>query len=521
MRPVTTHQARQAPGITPLVATLALLAFAVAIWLRVVALGRDGFWLDEIYSASFANLSALGTVIAAFLFDPHPPLYYLQLNAWGRLGHADFWLLLNSVTWSAATLLAVFLGTTRRFGSIAGLMALCFCGVMGSEIFFADELRMYSMYGCLSALSWIAANRLRADYRWRTAVPLIVILAMMGAIHSASILGASAALLYALPETDRQQLRRLLPRWVAICAVVALTYVPWVINASLRHVAHTSPPTLQTASHTIAGWIIGYGDVSVPVWAGMGTTVFVALSLVAIALTLPALSRLIFCFIAWPLLFGAALSIAVQPIWLDRTFAFCAPFVAIAYGVAVGDILTRLKQRNGKVALFSASGLAAAAIAASAWLGYVQVTTPYKPDHYRELARYLDKQVKQGEIVYAPDAATFWGVSRYLIGPEWGTIFQVQDSAELSRLKKWQRLYALLGPDTAARLGLLPTSRSLQAFRAPLFLGSSPLPDMTNVSAVWLVVPDDMSLSGLRPCAGQMPAPLMFGRLLAYRVTCP
>jgi hypothetical protein len=128
---------------------------------------------------------------------------------------------------------------------------------------------------------------------------------------------------------------------------------------------------------------------------------------------------------------------------------------------------------------------------------------------------------KQGEIVYAPDAATFWGVSRYLIGPEWGTIFQVQDSAELSRLKKWQRLYALLGPDTAARLGLLPTSRSLQAFRAPLFLGSSPLPDMTNVSAVWLVVPDDMSLSGLRPCAGQMPAPLMFGRLLAYRVTCP
>ena len=79
----------QARGITPFTATIALLVFALALWLRTVALGRDGLWLDEIYSVSFANLSALGTVVAAFLYDPHPPLYYLQLNAWGRLGHGD------------------------------------------------------------------------------------------------------------------------------------------------------------------------------------------------------------------------------------------------------------------------------------------------------------------------------------------------------------------------------------------------------------------------------------------------
>jgi len=500
---------------------MALLVFAVALWLRVVALGRDGFWLDEIYSASFANLSALGTVVAAFLYDPHPPLYYLQLNAWGRLGHGDLWLLLNSVSWSAATLLAVFLGTTRQFGSISGLIALGFCAVMGSEVFFADELRMYAMYGCLSVLSWIAANRLRTDYRCRTALPLIVILAMMGAIHSASILGASAALLYALPEGNRQQIRRLLPTWVAIAAVVACTYLPWAVNASFRHVAHTSAPTLQSASHTVAGWIIGYGDAPWPAWAGSATTIVVAVSLIAIALTLPMLTRLVVCFIAWPLLFGAALSVAVQPIWLDRTFAFCAPFVAIAYGVAIGGILTRLSRGSSKAALYSTIGLVAAATAGGAWLAYVQVTTPYKPDHYRELARYLAEQVKPGEIIYAPDAATFWGVSRYLIGPDWGTIFQVQDTAELSRLKKWQRMYAVMGPTAAGHLGLLPTGRRLDSFRVSMFIGFSPLPDLANVTAVWLLVSDDVSLDDLRPCAGQLPAPSVFGRLLAYRVPCP
>jgi mannosyltransferase len=516
---VTNHHPSQAREITPFAATIALVVFALALWLRVVALGREGFWLDEIYSASFANLSALGTVVAAFLFDPHPPLYYLQLNAWGRLGHGDIWLLLNSVAWSAATLLAVFHGTTRQFGSICGLIALCFCAVMGSEVFFADELRMYAMYGCLSVLSWIAANRLRTDYRFRTALPLIVILAAMGAIHSASILGASAALLYALPEANRQQMRRLLPTWVAIAAVVACTYVPWAINASFRHVAHTAAPTLQSAGHTVAGWIIGYGDAPLPAWAGPAATIGVAVTLIAIALTRPMLSRLIICFIAWPLLFGAALSFAVEPIWLDRTFAFCAPFVAIACGVAVGDILTRFSQRSGKAALYSTLGLLAAATAGGAWLAYVQVTTPDKPDHYRELARYLAAQAKPGEIIYAPDAATFWGVSRYLIGPDWGNIFQVQDAGELSQLKKWQRLYAVLGPVAAAHLGLLPAGRRLDSFRVPMFIGSSPLPDLANVTAVWLLVPDDVSLD-LRLCKQQLPAPSVFGRLLAYRVSC-
>jgi hypothetical protein len=128
--------------------------------------------------------------------------------------------------------------------------------------------------------------------------------------------------------------------------------------------------------------------------------------------------------------------------------------------------------------------------------------------------------VKPGEIVYAPDAATFWGVSRYLIGPDWGNILQVQDTTELSRLKKWQRIYAVLGPATAGRLGLLPTSRRVDNFRVPLFIGSSPLPDLANVAAVWLLVPDDVSLKDLRPCAGQLPTPSVFGRLLAYRVSC-
>jgi hypothetical protein len=307
---------------------------------------------------------------------------------------------------------------------------------------------------------------------------------------------------------------------VAITAVVACTYLPWAVNARFRHVDHPSAPTLQAASHTIAGWIIGYGGAPWPAWVSPTTTIVVAVSLIAIALTLPVLSRLVICFIAWPLFFGAALSVAVQPIWLDRTFAFCAPFVAISYGVAIGDILTGLNRASRKAALYSTIGLVAAGVAGGAWLAYAQVTAPDKPGHYRELARYLAQQAQPGEIVYAPDAATFWGVSRYLIGPDWGNILQVQDATELSRLKKWQWLYGVLGPTAAGRLGLLPTGRRLDSFKVPMFIGSSPLPDVANITAVWLLVPDDAPLDVLRLCAQQLPAPSVFGRLLAYRVSC-
>jgi mannosyltransferase len=499
---------------------IALLLLALGLWLRLAGLGRDSYWLDEIYSVSFANLSALGTVIAVFLFDVHPPLYYLQLNAWGLFGHGDTWLSLNSVAWSVATLLVVFFGSKHRFGPTAGLFALGFCAVMGSEVYFANEVRMYAMFSCLGVLSWIAADRLRADFSFRAAIPLIVLLALLGATHSASIIAASGALLYAVPAGNFQQLRRLLPTWIGIAAVVGCAYLPWVINAGVRHIDHATTASIQRAGQTVGGWVLGYGAAVAAPWARPAAAVLVVLGLAAAALTLPRLWRVIACFIAWPLLFAALLSVAVQPIWLDRTFAFCAPFVAIAFGAAAGHFFDQRGRTVNQGLVYAGTGLIAAAIAASALLAYVQLRTPYKPDPYREVARYLDQQTRPGEIIYAPEGATFWGVSRYLIGPDWGSMLKVQDAEQLDKLKKWRRIYSLLGPQVLERLGLLPQTRRLDAFKIPVFTGSSPLPDLQGVKAIWLITTEDVPPSELPLCSERYPDASVFGRLYVYRVPC-
>ena len=96
-----------------------------------------GFWFDDIYAATFANLSLWETVTSVLRFDVHPPLYYLQVNLWSRVfGHSDVALQLNSVLWNCAALVAVFIGSFRRFGAATAVAAVGLAAVKRSDLFF-------------------------------------------------------------------------------------------------------------------------------------------------------------------------------------------------------------------------------------------------------------------------------------------------------------------------------------------------------------------------------------------------
>jgi mannosyltransferase len=517
--PDSPHSRHNLPAV---IAFIALLAAGLGV--RLAGIGQEGLWLDEIYAATYANLSLLQTAVASMRFDVHPPLYYMQLTAWSSLGHGDVWLLLNSVLWSMATLVLVFLTTLRRFGVLAGLIALAFCAVLGSEVYFGSELRMYSLFGLLMMLSWMAADRLRADYRFKAGLPLVLVLILVGAVHSFGMIAVAAVLLYVFPAgafrggKDRSRVKAQLPTWIAIACVVGITLLPWVVNATMRKVGHLEPLTLSGVAYTISGWVLGYRALAIPQWWQTGLTLAVALCLAATIVWVPQLRRTITCYIVVPMALAGAVSAVWKPIWLARSFSFCAPFLAVAIGALLARFLAaRPGAPMGARSVYAS--LAAAALIAIGWFSFHEQITPWRTQ-YREAAAYLREHVQAGDIVYMPEYTTFWAMSRYLVGPQWGDPLAVQDPVNQDRSEIWPKIYQRLGPQKLELLHLEPLTRRVDGFKVPLFIGWSPLPEVATAQSVWIVGGPELQLAELELCRHDVPPTAQFVRVLTYRIAC-
>jgi uncharacterized membrane protein len=500
-----------------------LLILAFGVWLRADSLAAEGLWLDEIYSASLSNLSLLGTVVADLHFDVHPPLYYLQLNLWGRLGHGDEWLRLNSVFWSAATLLAVLLAVTRRFGSRSGLLAMAVCAVLGSEIYYAHELRMYSLYAFLCVACWGAADRLRVDYRLGKAIPLIVLLVLLTSIHSASLIAASAVILYAFPTAasatlERRALKRNLATWLTVGLVTGLAALPWVLFASHRAIGHALMPSWHALIQTTSGWILGYGGQPLPNGASAATAWLLLLALLLASMVQPGVLRIVGCFIVWPLAFGGLLSVLVEPIWLDRTFAFCGPFVTIALAAGFNGALDRVGASKSEWSRQAIVSMAILAVVAAGLFDHRQNATLSKPDGYREAGNYVTNRIAANDIVYVPSSADFWGMSRYLIGPEWGSILEIQDPLEGNKVDDLLQSHLHLSEVRMKALHIVPLTRELDGFKVPVFTGHWPLPIDPAGRTVWFARLFDQPLD--IPSCTPIGQRMTFGRLYLYRLNC-
>lgn len=148
---------------------------------------------------------------------------------------------------------------------------------------------------------------------------------------------------------------------------------------------------------------------------------------------------------------------------------------------------------------------------------------PWKTQ-YREAATYPRNSVQQGEIIYIPDHMTLWGIARYLAGPNWGNILEIEDPLNQDGSRVWPGIYRRLGTANLERLHLIPKTRRLYAFKAPIFIGWSPLREAQTVNVLWLVGPDigstDFVLSLVTHCKAARSDTRLFIAVRVIRITC-
>lgn len=140
----------------------------IAFLLRVYRLDAQSLWWDEGHSIAMASASIaqIGTQPG---MDVHPPGYFFLLHFWMHLaGMREYALRYLSVFFSVLTV-ALLLRLTRTLSYAAAMGCGIFVALLPLHVAYSQEVRMYALVTCLTALGGYAQWRIlfhRASKRW-------------------------------------------------------------------------------------------------------------------------------------------------------------------------------------------------------------------------------------------------------------------------------------------------------------------------------------------------------------------
>lgn len=230
-------QSRNRWHIQPVYIVLALLLVGAGL-LRLINLGTESLWLDEIYSVQFvAERSFLRVIGDTFQEDFHPFSYYALLDVWTAGFNCSDWMSrFLSVILSLVSIIAVFSFARSAFGcSIVATVSTVLLVISPTHIRYSQEVRMYILMMVLWPLVLHSILRCRKSwYGLKSATGLI--LSFQAFIYShgtAGLLafpvlvgGVTTSVIRATGKKRQAQLRRAFA--VITCSVIL--YLPWIIR---------------------------------------------------------------------------------------------------------------------------------------------------------------------------------------------------------------------------------------------------------------------------------------------------
>ncbi|HZI51716.1 MAG TPA: glycosyltransferase family 39 protein, partial [Terriglobia bacterium] len=306
-------------------------------------------WLDEANSIVIAQQD-VNSLVERLRAENNLPAYYLILRQWiAGFGDSEASTRLLSGVFYVASILAVFwCGRTPHGRTRDGLYSAFFYLISSQAIHQAQNIRMYSMLGCVSALSMLFFLRLttRADSRARDGIALALVNAIGSLTHMWFFFLIGAQALSALLFAERRRGLRVVVGTAASVLPFLLLWLP-ALSDQLRNGATDWMPPFQ--------WVMIL-DVLIRYYGGVefnlvGSAVFYGACVVLLnrmgrdafgGWTSEARLRLLAgCFL---LSLAAALAVCafIKPIYFyDRYTIIALPALALL----LGDALSRFSPR--------------------------------------------------------------------------------------------------------------------------------------------------------------------------------
>jgi uncharacterized membrane protein len=208
-----------------------LISFAV----RLFRLGATSLWYDETVSVSLATQS-IPKLIAHTAGDIHPPGYYLLLHVWRYLAQPTQWSGFEFLyAWPSlwcGVLIATLLYTLARrlYCRAVALLTLCLAAIHPFQVWYSQEVRMYTLGAALGLLALWALLRFLTAQRSVRWLSVYVVIATLGLYTLYYYLFVLAALnLLALVCLGRR--RATWPRlwqWLGAQLGVLALWSPWL-----------------------------------------------------------------------------------------------------------------------------------------------------------------------------------------------------------------------------------------------------------------------------------------------------
>ncbi len=375
---------------------------AVGAALRLMALGRKSFWLDETASVWTAQLP--DHLFWSFLWraEGNMALYYALLHLWLHFGMSEVIVRLLSVLIGVVSIPMMYALGKLLFGESTARLATLFFALNTCAIAVSQEARGYSLLVLGVLVSTYLFVRLGERPSFAITCAYAIVTSVTFYCHYFALLvpAAQAVSLVALPR-ERRPWRQL----AAATAIVALGAVPvlWMIHIQdIGHIAWVEGPSWLELYHLGSYLAAGSGK-------AVGA-VLLLLDLVLVALFLRALATswhnrehdlarwrylLIASCLFVPVLISLVVSI-VRPIFYHRFLIIGLPAWLLMCAVGVEEIRNRSWRR--------------AAIAAVCGLSLVSAVTLYLrgQEDWRGVTSYLIAQAHpEDRVVYYRDVGYF------------------------------------------------------------------------------------------------------------------
>jgi hypothetical protein len=226
---------------------LAVIILLLAAAVRYFS-GRDGLWLDEIWTLTLAFSPKVGSPWDILTGLHQENNHYLNTFCVWLLGPRTDWMLYRipaMIAGTAAVALAGQIG--RRRGELAALLAMLLVGASYVLVHYSSEARGYSFAVCFALLCLDGQERIFAG-TGRMATATVAFSAIAGVLSQPVFLAFYGALLVwsagkivLLIQTRRKIRWRSLRQW-GLCHVPPLVFFAWLYAVDLRQVFNAGGP---------------------------------------------------------------------------------------------------------------------------------------------------------------------------------------------------------------------------------------------------------------------------------------